>query len=115
MNSSVIEFVVKMDEEKAEFKFNDLHKGGPNMNGSNSEIGKTRTAKWSRLAATLPLAYIIWWMITLPTSVIPLLKTAVYEGIPITWPLNIGMALFISVGPVSLIVASVFVLSYLDL
>jgi len=105
-----------MGEEKADLKFNNPHETGSNMHEMNPEtLVRTRTIKWSRVATVLPIAYIIWWMMNLPATVVPLLKDAIYEGIPIPWPLNIGTALFISVGPPSLILASVFGLIYLDL
>lgn len=105
-----------MGEEKADLKFNNPPETGSSMHKIEPEIlAKTRTIRWSRVAAVLPIAYIIWWMMTLPATVVPLLKAAIYEGISIPWPLNIGTVLFISVGPPSLILASVFVLIYLDL
>ena len=107
---------LEMGEEKADLKFNNLHETGSNTHKMNPEVlVKTRTIKWSRVATVLPIAYIIWWMMTLPATVVPLLRAAIYEGTLIPWPLNIGTALFLSVGLPSLILASVFVLICLDM
>jgi len=115
-NSDIHDAGVKMSEERADLEFNGPHETGSNMHKMNPEtFVKTHTIKWSKIATVLPIAYIIGWMVTLPTKVVPLLRAAFYEGTLIPWPLNIGTALFLSVGLPSLILASVFVLICLDM
>ena len=103
-----------MDNENTSLELNNSYKIGGYTYEEKPKL-KTKPRKWSKLAAVLPITYMAWWMLTLPTAVVPLLRSAFYEGTPIPWPQNIGIALFLGFGIPSQIVASILGLIYLDL
>ena len=66
-----------------------------------------------RLTALLPLAYIVWWIYALITSIIPWLNVAVGDSLSLTWLQIAGTILFFTFGVVGLIICFVFLAAIL--